>query len=203
MLSVPFFFPFSFFLSFSFIFLFHFFDLVRRYAADNISVMSIAFLLPKADEAVIWRGPKKNGLIKQFLKDVSWGALDYLVSHVSSSSIIKNSSNVFSVYVALAVFIGSFIAFLFPGISLGTLFALRTLSPPLLFPFFVCSLYLLRQPLLVFKLFPFFLGPACLLANSLFFSHFFVVDPTLPGGGHAARHVRRAPVACAVSQGQH
>ena len=31
------------------------------------------------DEAVIWRGPRKNGLIKQFLKDTEWGALDYLV----------------------------------------------------------------------------------------------------------------------------
>ena len=31
---------------------------------DNISVMSIAFLLKNQDEAVVWRGPKKNGLIK-------------------------------------------------------------------------------------------------------------------------------------------
>eukprot|EP00047_Mylnosiga_fluctuans_P019256 m.80634 g.80634 ORF g.80634 m.80634 type:complete len:321 (+) comp8050_c0_seq1:37-999(+) len=49
------------------------------YAQDNIAVMSIAFLLPNPDDAVIWRGPKKNGLIKQFLKDVDWGTLDYLV----------------------------------------------------------------------------------------------------------------------------
>jgi Mrp family chromosome partitioning ATPase len=28
---------------------------------------------------VIWRGPRKNGLIKQFLTDVNWGELDYLV----------------------------------------------------------------------------------------------------------------------------
>ena len=31
------------------------------------------------DDAVIWRGPKKNGLIKQFLRDVDWGDLDYLI----------------------------------------------------------------------------------------------------------------------------
>ncbi|GFR46384.1 hypothetical protein Agub_g7979, partial [Astrephomene gubernaculifera] len=37
------------------------------------------FMLPNPDEAVIWRGPRKNGLIKQFLKDVDWGALDFLV----------------------------------------------------------------------------------------------------------------------------
>jgi Mrp family chromosome partitioning ATPase len=49
------------------------------YALDNLAVMSIGFLLPSASDAVIWRGPKKNGLIKQFLKDVEWGDLDYMV----------------------------------------------------------------------------------------------------------------------------
>jgi Mrp family chromosome partitioning ATPase len=42
-------------------------------------VMSIGFLLPGRDDAVIWRGPRKYGLIRQFLKDVDWGELDYLV----------------------------------------------------------------------------------------------------------------------------
>jgi Mrp family chromosome partitioning ATPase len=46
---------------------------------SNLGVMSIGFMLPHPDEAVIWRGPRKNGLIKQFLKDVYWGELDYLV----------------------------------------------------------------------------------------------------------------------------
>jgi Mrp family chromosome partitioning ATPase len=49
------------------------------YALPNLSVMSIGFLLPSKANAVIWRGPKKNGLIKQFLKDVDWGYLDYMV----------------------------------------------------------------------------------------------------------------------------
>lgn len=49
------------------------------YVSENLSVMSIGFMLPNPDEAIIWRGPKKNGLIKQFLKDVVWGDLDYLV----------------------------------------------------------------------------------------------------------------------------
>lgn len=44
-----------------------------------LSLVSIGFLLPSANSAVIWRGPKKNGLIKQFLKDVDWGALAHLV----------------------------------------------------------------------------------------------------------------------------
>ncbi|KAL2930669.1 Cytosolic Fe-S cluster assembly factor NBP35 [Bienertia sinuspersici] len=49
------------------------------YVESNLGVMSIGFMLPNPDDAVIWRGPRKNGLIKQFLKDVYWGELDYLV----------------------------------------------------------------------------------------------------------------------------
>jgi len=45
----------------------------------ELGVMSIGFMLPTEDDAVIWRGPRKNGLIKQFLTDVDWGALDYLL----------------------------------------------------------------------------------------------------------------------------
>lgn len=41
--------------------------------------MSIGFLLASPDDAVIWRGPKKNGMIKQFLGEVDWGNLDYLL----------------------------------------------------------------------------------------------------------------------------
>ncbi len=36
-------------------------------------------MLQNPDDAVIWRGPRKNALIKQFLKDVDWGVIDYLV----------------------------------------------------------------------------------------------------------------------------
>ena len=50
------------------------------YPMDNLGVVSVGFLLPNPDDAVIWRGPKKNGMIKQFLKDVYWGdELDFLV----------------------------------------------------------------------------------------------------------------------------
>nr|XP_033819033.1 cytosolic Fe-S cluster assembly factor NUBP1 [Geotrypetes seraphini] len=49
------------------------------YVDDNLAVMSIGFLLNSPDDAVIWRGPKKNGMIKQFLRDVDWGELDYLI----------------------------------------------------------------------------------------------------------------------------
>lgn len=49
------------------------------YVADNLGVMSIGFMLSDKDDAVIWRGPRKNGLIKQFLSDVDWGDIDCLV----------------------------------------------------------------------------------------------------------------------------
>lgn len=75
---------------------------------DNLGVMSIGFMLPNHDDAIIWRGlcsisplqpcsftflethidhkkhrpatgPRKNGLIKQFLTDVVWNELDFLI----------------------------------------------------------------------------------------------------------------------------
>lgn len=46
---------------------------------DGLRVMSLGLLLPDQDEAVIWRGPMKMGALKQFLKDVVWGELDYLI----------------------------------------------------------------------------------------------------------------------------
>lgn len=49
------------------------------YLSERLGVMSVGFLLPEQDEAVIWRGPRKNGLIRQFLADVDWGRLDFLI----------------------------------------------------------------------------------------------------------------------------
>jgi Mrp family chromosome partitioning ATPase len=45
----------------------------------NARVMSMGFLLPKNDDAVIWRGPLVGKAITQFLTDVLWGTLDVLV----------------------------------------------------------------------------------------------------------------------------
>ena len=45
----------------------------------RLQVMSIGFLLGHRDDAVIWRGPLKMKVIQQFLGDVEWGDLDYLV----------------------------------------------------------------------------------------------------------------------------
>lgn len=49
------------------------------YVEDNLGVMSIGFMLPEKDAPVIWRGPKKNGLIQQFVLDVDWDELDFLI----------------------------------------------------------------------------------------------------------------------------
>ncbi|KAK7206930.1 cytosolic Fe-S cluster assembly factor NBP35 [Myxozyma melibiosi] len=70
------------------------------YVADNLGMMSIGFMLPNEDDAIIWRGAKKSGLIKQFLKDVDWGTLDFLVvdtppgtsdEHLSVNQYLKQS----------------------------------------------------------------------------------------------------------------
>ncbi|MCJ1312567.1 cytosolic Fe-S cluster assembly factor nbp35 [Agyrium rufum] len=67
---------------------------------DTLSVMSVQFMLPSRDSAVIWRGPKKNGLIKRFLLEVEWGPLDYLLvdtppgttdEHLSVTSFLQES----------------------------------------------------------------------------------------------------------------
>ena len=46
---------------------------------SGIEMMSINLLLPKEDDAVIWRGPLIGNTIKQFGEDVVWGKLDYLI----------------------------------------------------------------------------------------------------------------------------
>jgi len=46
--------------------------------ANPLAVMSIGFLVEK-EKALIWRGPMAHGAIKQFLEQVEWGELDYLI----------------------------------------------------------------------------------------------------------------------------
>jgi len=46
--------------------------------SENLVAMSVGFLT-SGHEPIIWRGPMKYGVIKQFLKDVEWGVLDYLI----------------------------------------------------------------------------------------------------------------------------
>ncbi|XP_036329148.1 cytosolic Fe-S cluster assembly factor NUBP1 homolog [Rhagoletis pomonella] len=68
---------------------------------DNLCLMSIGFLLGSPDDAIIWRGPKKNGMIRQFLSEVDWGQLDLLIldtppgtsdEHLSIVSYLRDDS---------------------------------------------------------------------------------------------------------------
>ena len=49
-----------------------------RYS-DNLSAISIEAFTPNKDDAIIWRGPMKFSAIRQFIADVEWGDLDYLI----------------------------------------------------------------------------------------------------------------------------
>ncbi len=45
----------------------------------GIKLMSIGFLLEDPKQAVVWRGPMLHGALQQFISDVDWGGLDYLI----------------------------------------------------------------------------------------------------------------------------
>ncbi len=46
---------------------------------DGVAIMSMGFLLDTQDTPIIWRGPQKTGVIRQFISDVKWGNLDVLI----------------------------------------------------------------------------------------------------------------------------
>ncbi len=47
--------------------------------SNNLKLVSMAFLLTQENQAVIWRGPLKMKIIQQFLSDIQWGKLDWLI----------------------------------------------------------------------------------------------------------------------------
>ena len=53
--------------------------LVPVSCGERLALISIESFLEDKDAAIIWRGPKKVGAIQQFVADVKWGALDYLL----------------------------------------------------------------------------------------------------------------------------
>ena len=53
-------------------------NLIMPLDANGVKVMSIGFMVDR-DKALIWRGPMVHGVIKQFLEQVDWGELDYLI----------------------------------------------------------------------------------------------------------------------------
>jgi ATP-binding protein involved in chromosome partitioning len=52
---------------------------IEPLARFGIKMMSVGFLLEDPKAAVIWRGPMLHGALQQFMKDVAWGELDFLV----------------------------------------------------------------------------------------------------------------------------
>ncbi|ADD66854.1 ATPase-like, ParA/MinD [Denitrovibrio acetiphilus DSM 12809] len=53
--------------------------LVPFEAVEGLKVMSVGFLVRDDDDAVIWRAPVKHGMIEQFMSEVEWGDLDFLI----------------------------------------------------------------------------------------------------------------------------
>ena len=47
--------------------------------SENLTAVSLESLIPNKDDAIIWRGPMKHQVIRQFISDVEWGELDHLI----------------------------------------------------------------------------------------------------------------------------
>ena len=62
--------------------------MVPKAYSDNLKVVSIESLARDQDEAVIWRGPLKMHVIRQFISDVHWERLDYLMELTGKSATI-------------------------------------------------------------------------------------------------------------------
>ena len=54
-------------------------ELIPAMYNENLAVISMDSFLQDRDQAILWRGPKKSSAIRQFLSDVGWGELDFLV----------------------------------------------------------------------------------------------------------------------------
>lgn len=47
--------------------------------SENLKAISMECFMPNKDDAVIWRGPLKHSAINQFITDIDWGELDFLI----------------------------------------------------------------------------------------------------------------------------
>ena len=54
-------------------------ELIPAMYNENLAVISMDSFLQDRDQAILWRGPKKTAAIRQFLSDVAWGPLDFLL----------------------------------------------------------------------------------------------------------------------------
>jgi Mrp family chromosome partitioning ATPase len=52
---------------------------IPKKVGENLGVVSMQSLMTDPDQAVIWRGPAKTGVIRQFIGDVQWNTLDFLI----------------------------------------------------------------------------------------------------------------------------
>lgn len=53
--------------------------LIPKQVNGNLKVVSVQALMQDRDQAIIWRGPAKTGMIRQFVSSVDWGELDFLI----------------------------------------------------------------------------------------------------------------------------
>jgi len=53
--------------------------LIPKKISDTLKVVSVQSLMQDKDQAIIWRGPAKTGMIRQFVSSVEWGDLDFLI----------------------------------------------------------------------------------------------------------------------------
>ncbi len=53
--------------------------LMPKQINGNLKVVSVQALMQDKDQAIIWRGPAKTGMIRQFVSSVDWGELDFLI----------------------------------------------------------------------------------------------------------------------------
>ncbi|MBN2333399.1 MAG: Mrp/NBP35 family ATP-binding protein [Deltaproteobacteria bacterium] len=53
--------------------------IIPQEVMPGLAVVSMAFLLESVDNPIVWRGPLKHTVIRQFVADVQWGELDYLI----------------------------------------------------------------------------------------------------------------------------
>jgi len=53
--------------------------LIPKQINGNLKVVSVQALMQDKDQAIIWRGPAKSGMIRQFVSSVDWGELDFLI----------------------------------------------------------------------------------------------------------------------------
>lgn len=54
-------------------------QVIPKTVGDHLKVVSMQSLMQDPDQAVIWRGPAKTGIIRQFIADVRWDELDFLI----------------------------------------------------------------------------------------------------------------------------